>query len=98
MDYIVDDVVRRVASTGASSVATRRRYEKGGRGPVVPGYMVSYGGVVGGSDAGDTGIPGVIEAVLRIGGFAMGPALVRESGSKPYVLIGGLHPSGDQLL
>ena len=89
MDYIVDDVVRRVASTGASSAASRRRYGRGGREAVVPGSMVSYGGGVGDSDAGDTGISGVIEAVLRIGGYAMGPALVRESRSAPYVLVGG---------
>ena len=66
MDYVVDDVVRRVAAARAYSP---------GRGS---GSTVSIYGddrEAGGHSTG--GIPGVVEAVLRIGGSKMGPALVR---------------------
>ncbi|CAM9692403.1 unnamed protein product, partial [Ectocarpus sp. 8 AP-2014] len=65
MDYVVDDVVRRVSSS-----SRRSRNVDGGS------TMITGGGR-GGSSAG-SGIPGVVEAVLRIGGSAMGPALVRD--------------------
>ncbi|CAM9532484.1 unnamed protein product [Ectocarpus sp. 13 AM-2016] len=65
MDYVVDDVVRRVSS---SSRRSRN---------VDVGSTIITGGGRGGTSAG-SGIPGVVEAVLRIGGSAMGPALVRD--------------------
>ncbi|CAM9675898.1 unnamed protein product [Ectocarpus fasciculatus] len=65
MDYVVDDVVRRVSSS-----SRRSRNVDGGS------TMITGGGR-GGTSAG-SGIPGVVEAVLRIGGSAMGPALVRD--------------------
>lgn len=82
MDYVVDDVVRRVKSTGASPAALCRRNEGGGREDGIPGPVVAYGRGGGRSDVntGGAGIPGVVEAVLRIGGSAMGPALVRKCG------------------
>lgn len=58
MDYVVDDVVRRVSSSS-------RRRNRG----------VDAGAVAVGGDSGSA-IPAVVEAVLRIGGSAMGPALV----------------------
>lgn len=71
MDYVVDDVVRRVAAT--------RAYSSGrGNGN---SEVTAYGG--GSSGAGGVsagGIPEVVEAVLRIGGSKMGPALVRCGG------------------
>lgn len=65
MDYVVDDVIRRVATRGASS---RLHGRVGG------GAVAIYGGGMG--SLADGGVPGVVEAVLRIGGSAMGPALV----------------------
>lgn len=67
MDYVVDDVVRRVSSSS-------RRSRGGGEGSraVVMSEPAGRGVIGAGS-----GIPGVVEAVLRIGGSAMGPALVR---------------------
>ncbi|CAB1113910.1 unnamed protein product [Ectocarpus sp. CCAP 1310/34] len=65
MDYVVDDVVRRVSSSSRRS-----------RNVDVGSTMITHGGR-GGTSAG-SGIPGVVEAVLRIGGSAMGPALVRD--------------------
>ncbi|CAM9135285.1 unnamed protein product [Scytosiphon promiscuus] len=62
MDYIVDDVVRRVSSS--------RKNRGVGRG--------GGGGIGTGSADGAIGIPSVVEAVLRIGGSAVGPALVRD--------------------
>lgn len=76
MDYVVDDVIRRVAATGASS-RHRRRAHVGNRDNVdSTGRMTIFGGVRDGEGGG--GIPTVVEAVLRIGGSAMGPALVNE--------------------
>ena len=66
MDYVVDDVVRQVAARGIS-----RRLRERARG----GGMTIYGGDTDGAGEG-MGVPGVVEAVLRIGGSAMGPALV----------------------
>lgn len=66
MDYVVDDVVRRVSSSS--------RRKRGGGGSGGGGSMTAFEpGVVGAG----SGIPSVVEAVLRIGGSAMGPALVR---------------------
>eukprot|EP00752_Nemacystus_decipiens_P012189 g10806.t2 len=65
MDYVVDDVVRRV------SYSSRR--SRGVGNSSMPAFETGRGVVGGGS-----GIPSVVEAVLRIGGSAMGPALVRD--------------------
>lgn len=70
MDYVVDDVVRQVAVHGSSSA--RRLRGQGSRG----GTAIVSRSRRGGNMSGETGIPAVVEAVLRIGGPAMGPALV----------------------
>lgn len=68
MDYVVDDVVRRVSSSS-------RRNPGGGGGGGSAIIAADPSGSVGVSAG--SGIPTVVEAVLRIGGSAMGPALVR---------------------
>lgn len=75
MDYVVDDVVRRVSSS-----SRRNRNVDGGSTTITGG---GRGGISAGS-----GIPGVVEAVLRIGGSAMGPALVRVA---TFLLLYRMH-------
>lgn len=67
MDYVVDGVVRRVSSSA------RRSRSSGGVGDCSVAAFEPGGPVVGG---GSSDVPSVVEAVLRIGGSAMGPALV----------------------
>lgn len=81
MDYIVDDVIRRVALAGASSATFRRANAWRGQG-IHSGVVLQGGGASTGG--GGVEIAGVVEAVLRIGGSAMGPTLVRTCMSSRY--------------
>lgn len=70
MDYVVDDVVRQVAVNSSSSAGRLRG--QGSRGSAAIVLRSRRGG----NRSGETEIPAVVEVVLRIGGPAMGPALV----------------------
>eukprot|EP00903_Cladosiphon_okamuranus_P012353 g11582.t1 len=65
MDYVIDDVVRRVSSSSRRN----RGVGNGSMDVSEPGRGLVSGG---------SGIPSVVEAVLRIGGSVIGPALVRD--------------------
>lgn len=72
MDYVVDDVIRRVATSGASSKHRSRRATQENNGSAA--IVIARG--PSGKTGHGVGIPAVVEVVLRIGGSAMGPALV----------------------